>query len=213
MTDDDLRAAYRRTTMTRSAADRAGCPAPEAVAALVAREGSESGRLATLDHVMSCSACHRDFELLRAIDTAGHHQGRTLRRPVGWQRPLALAVAASLALAVGFGPGRDWLEDQRADTMRGDGDAIAVVRPGPGAAITADSMLFTWRATDGASRYTIELLTLDGAVRLATTTTDTNVVLFGLADMPPGDYRWWVRAALPGGERRSELRGISIDPR
>lgn len=71
ISDDELQELY---TSGRSAARAASvprsCPAPEAIEALVLRASAEEARLETLEHVMTCEMCRRDFELLRAIDAA-----------------------------------------------------------------------------------------------------------------------------------------------
>ena len=61
-----------------------GCPTPEAILALVRREGGEHERLATLEHVMSCAACHREYEWLQAVDEAAVEAGG---EPAGVMRP------------------------------------------------------------------------------------------------------------------------------
>src|SRR5687768_16428906 len=136
MNDEALRAAYARAMTEPRSADRAGCPAPDALIALVQRTGPEDMRLATLDHTMSCAACQADFELLRAIDAADRRETATSRRTLRWHRPLMLALAASVVLAIGIGPGRDWLADRQPDTLRGDASAVTVVGPDPGATIS-----------------------------------------------------------------------------
>ena len=69
MIDDELlRTAY--AVHLRRDADRVEasvCPSPEALLALVRREGAEADRLAVLDHVMSCAHCRAEFDLLRAV--------------------------------------------------------------------------------------------------------------------------------------------------
>ena len=210
MTDEQLRAAYARAMASPRSAERTACPNPDALIALVQRDGSEAARLETLDHAMACAACQREFELLRAIDAAERRDTGTTRSSARWQRPLALALAASLVLAIGLGPGRTWLADRQPDTMRGDPAGIDVVRPEAAVTVPRDSLDFVWRPVSGASRYTVELLTLAGAVRLSATTTDTTLTLRGARDVDPGEYRWWVRAALPGGERRSQPRPVTL---
>ena len=211
MTDEQLRAAYARAMASPRSAERTACPSPDALIALVQRQGSEAARLETLDHTMACAACQREFELLRAIDAAERNEsGGSTRAFARWQRPLALALAASLVLAIGLGPGRTWLADRQPDTMRGDPAGIDVVRPEAAVTVPRDSLDFVWRPVSGASRYTVELLTLAGAVRLSATTTDTTLILRGARDVDPGEYRWWVRAALPGGERRSQPRPVTL---
>ena len=99
--DERLRAAYG-TALRSGVAGGNTHASPEAIAALVRREGPESERLATLDHVMSCLDCRRDFDLLRAVEQAGRQVGaaRTSARPT-WLMPAALA--ASLLVAIGLG--------------------------------------------------------------------------------------------------------------
>ena len=75
MSDDRLRDLYAIGQGDRPAGPGGEHPAPEVIAALVRREGPEEGRLATLDHVMSCADCRRDFDLLRAVERAGVESG------------------------------------------------------------------------------------------------------------------------------------------
>ena len=89
MSDDRLRDLYAIAVSGQSAGAAGEHPAPEVIAALVRREGPEEGRLATLDHVMSCADCRRDFDLLRAVERAGvesgaAHRGRPGRRCGCW---------------------------------------------------------------------------------------------------------------------------------
>ena len=101
----------RRRARRRRRWARARHVSPEAIAALARREGSETERLATLDHVMSCRECRAEFDLLRAVEQAGAQSGRgEERRRRTWFVPAALA--ATLLLAVGVGrmvtkPGSD----------------------------------------------------------------------------------------------------------
>ncbi len=183
-------------------------PAPEAIAALVRREGPEEGRLATLDHVMSCADCRRDFDLLRAVERAGVEggaAGRSGRR--AWLMPAALA--ASFLLAVGLG--RTVLRSGGEDTTRGDDrGAVLLVQPGREAR-AGDSLTFSWRAVPGASRYEIELLNASGGVVASAATTDTTIFSEAARLLPPGDYRWWVRATTPDARSlRSAIRPLRL---
>ena len=208
MTDEELRRAYARATAAQRPANRAACPSPDELLALARREGPEATRLATLDHAMACDSCRSELELLRAIEAAerretGHH------RATGWRTPLAIALAASVLLAIGLGLGREWLGTRPSDTMRGGSGSIALLSPGAAATIDGDSIVFAWRGVAGATRYVVELLDRDGNPVLGATTVDTTVIL-PRAETPAGDYRWWVVAELPGGERRSETRPVTL---
>lgn len=210
MNDEALRHAYERILAARRPGDRDACPSVDALLALVEQRGPEAARLTTLDHTMACAPCQQDFELLRAIHAAERTESRATGIQRRWRTPVALALAASLLIAIGLGPGRAWLDGRGPDTMRGNPDGVVLLLPDAGATEDADSVRFAWRPVAGADRYTVELLTVDGAVLLGTPTADTTVVLRGIRDVAPGEYRWWVRAALPGGDQRSETRAITL---
>jgi len=208
VSDERLRQLYTAALAGRPAEGMH--PAPEALAALARREGSEADRLATLDHVMSCAQCRRDFDLLRTIERAGAEagvaSGAAPRR--GWFMPAALA--ASLLLAVGLG--RQLLR-QPDDTTRG-GAAGAVVLIQPGAELAAGQPLtFIWRPVAGASRYQLELLGPGGAVAASAATADTSASPAATRGLPPGEYRWWVRALMVDSRTiRSPLRSLRLTP-
>ena len=118
MSDDRLRELYAIAQGDRPDGPGGEPPAPEVIAALVRREGPEEERLATLDHVMSCAECRRDFDLLRAVERAGIESGAAGRAggKRGWF--MSAALAASVLLAVGVG--RMVLRSGGDDTTRGD---------------------------------------------------------------------------------------------
>jgi hypothetical protein len=209
VSDDRLRDLYAIAQAGRTADPGGEHPAPELIAALVRREGPEEARLATLDHVMSCADCRRDFELLRAVERAGVESGAAGRagRRRAWLMPAALA--ASVLLAVGVG--RTLLRSGGDDTSRGDGHgAVELVQPGREAR-AGDAVLFSWRAMPGASRYELELLDAGGGVVASTATTDTTASPAAAGALPPGDYRWWVRAITSDARSlRSALRPLRL---
>lgn len=200
MTDEALRRAYQ-AGLSPPKRERGDCPSPEGLNALVNREGDEASRLAVLDHVMSCAACRRDFELLRAVHVAGRS------RPTWRYQPLALA--ASIALLVGLGGAALWtrLAPTGRDTLRGSGAQVELIQPAGGAVITPPLVL-VWQPVTGARAYTAELLAPDGRLVQSWTTPDTAITV-STQDAPPvspGSYAWWVRARLPdGSERRSPV--------
>jgi hypothetical protein len=208
VSDDRLRDLYAIAQAGRPAGPGGEHPAPEVLAALVRREGSEEARLATLDHVMSCAACRRDFDLLRAVERAGVESGAARagsRR--SWLMPAALA--ASVLLAVGVG--RTVLRSSADETTRGDGHgAVVLVQPGREAR-AGDALIFSWRGVPGVSRYEIELIDAGGGVVASAATTDTTVSSEATRALPPGDYRWWVRATTPDARSlRSVIRPLRL---
>ena len=206
MTDERLRELYTTALAGRSLAAGPSHPSPEALAALARREGPEEARLATLDHVMSCAECRREFDLLRAIERAGSHTGGTAARRT-WFVPAALA--ASVLLAVGIG--RQALRSASEDTPRGsDGGTIALVQPGAEAS-AGQSVVFAWHPVPGASRYELELLDAGGGLAASATTADTSAAPEAARSLPPGEYRWWVRATTADARSlRSAIRPLRL---
>ena len=150
----------------RPPARAASIPPPEAIAALVRREGPEEARLATLDHVMSCADCRRDFDLLRAVERAGVESGAAGAR--GGRRAW---LHAGGARRVGPARGRrrpDGAALRRATTRPAATATRAVVlvpaRP-RGQAGDAAHLRLACRSP-GASRYELELLDAGGGVAL-----------------------------------------------
>jgi hypothetical protein len=208
--DQKLREIYAGIMSSRGAeAGRvAPCPSPEAILALVRREGDEDARLATLDHVMSCGECRADFDLLRSIEEAGATTaaaGRTVRR--GWMVPAALAASVLLAITVGRFALPGTPEDEV--VRSGNGGGVTLVAPPP--QVPAGSPLqFAWHPIPGAARYRLEVLTGAGEVALEAETADTSITLQGVAGLAPGDYQWWVGASAAGTDVRSRLRPLRL---
>ena len=211
MTEQELRDNYARAVAARSGTGRGACVEPAAIVALVQRDGPEATRLTTLDHVMSCEECRREFDLLGAIERAGAHETRRAVDRIHWRRYATVAVAASLVLAIGLGPGRRlWEHPANDETMRGARSSeVALLAPDDGTSVTG-ATVFTWHAFPGARRYTLELLDAGGNVRLSRQAADTSITIDRL-DVPAGDYQWMVRTTSDDGiERRSAPRSIRI---
>jgi len=209
VSDERLRELYTAALAGRPA-DRVH-PAPEALAALARREGSEADRLGTLDHVMSCADCRRDFDLLRTVERAGAAAGVASRGASrrSWLMPAALA--ASLLLAVGVG--RQLLRQPDDITRGGAAGALLLVQPGSETA-AGRPLTFVWRPVAGASRYELELLDSTGAVAASAVSADTSASPPVARTLPPGEYRWWVRALLADSRTlRSPLRTLRLTPR
>jgi hypothetical protein len=199
MTDEELRRAYQAATSARPSGRRE-CPGAEAISALVEREGKEADRLALLDHVMTCSACRRDFELLRAVHVSSPDASRRRFQP--------LALAASIALLVGLGGMGLWstLGRDQPDLQRSSSAEVELVTPADGAVVNQPVRL-AWRPVSGSFRYTVELLAGDKVVQ-SWVTGDTSVTMPASGDpmVQPGTYAWWVQARLTDGtERRSSV--------
>jgi hypothetical protein len=211
VSDERLRELYAAALAGRSGAGVH--PSPEAIAALARREGPEEARLATLDHVMECAECRRDFDLLRTVERAGVESGVAGRAAArrSWFMPAALA--ASVLLAVGLG--RQVLRSTGDDTTRGTGDSGAVVLVQPGLERAAgEPVTFVWRPVPGASRYDLELLDAHGSVAAAAATSDTSAAPEAARVLPPGEYRWWVRATTSDARTlRSPLRPLRLTAR
>ncbi|HET7469950.1 MAG TPA: hypothetical protein VFJ81_09765 [Gemmatimonadales bacterium] len=180
---------------------------PDAILAVVTREGSEEERLATLEHVMACAECHREYQWLTAVNEAGVEAegsaGAAPRRSRWLGAPMAMA--ASLLVAIGVGVVLSGVFRSADDRERGGGASadIALVGPADRASI-AGPIVFVWHAAPGVSRYVLEVQRADGSVALADTTADTSATVTDLSRLRPDSaYRWWVREATDGAEPRS----------
>ena len=218
MTDARLRELYELALAARDGGGREGCVSPEAMLALVRREGPEAERLATLDHVMACAACRREFDLLRSIELAGAESdsASVARRPPGrsWRHGAPFAIAAALLVAVGLGVrdrGRSRDDVARDDVTRGAGDGVTLVAPATEIASGAP-LVFVWHPDSGASRYLLEVLAADGSVVLSESTSDTTVTPREATRLRPGvSYSWWVRSVGDGGtQRASSVRPLRL---
>lgn len=205
VTEAQLKQAYQEH-LARSRRESASCPPPEAIQALVRREGDETTRLATLDHVMSCGDCRMELDLLRTVEEAGVRSGAvSAPGPRRWMMPAALA--ATLLIAVGLG--RSVLNPSD-DTAR-SGDAARVELIAPGTEVAAGAPVsFAWHPVEGASRYRLEVLNESGDLTIEAETRDTALTSDSAARLAPGRYQWWVIALSPAPGPRSELRRLLV---
>lgn len=203
--DAGLRNDYQRAVAQRRTADRRGCPSIEAIETLATGEGAEAARLATLDHVMQCAACQADFEMFRAI----HSAGRSSRSAIA-PRWYAIGAAAVLVIGVStFALMRD-----SGPLMRGDSApaGLPVLITPRGDVDVASTRRFVWSAIPNATRYRVELLEPGGRVRATAALTDTVWQLPDSVQVRSGErLEWWVRAELPGGrEERSPFVRVRV---
>ena len=209
MDDGRLRDAYAELIAARAPVDRGACAAPEALLALVEREGDEAVRLATLDHVMGCARCREELDLLRAAAAASAQaagasssdpSGRRRRSEPRWPtRPLAIAAGIILVIGVGVITRRG---DDGASRLRGGDSSLALLAP---ERASDGGMLLRWRSIGGAPRYRVEVYTPSGTTVAEGIVTDTTFVV-GPASLGgrPDTLTWMVTALrADGGEVRS----------
>src|SRR5262245_8009843 len=203
MNTSQLRAAYDEVVRQRSPGSRADCPAPERIAAVVERTGNEADRLETLDHVLACAACRREFDMLRTASQAS--QGTLTTTPVRTARfrvASFVALAATLLLAVGILSTRLRGPVNGGSTVRGGGAAIELVAP---RRLPSREVLLTWRSVTGVATYRVEVLDQDGRRLVDTSLVDTTLVLSDSLVRVARAQVWSVGARLRGGS--------SVDPR
>jgi hypothetical protein len=191
--DSDLQRDYQRAVALRGSQGRSNCPRSEAIEALAAGEGAERDRLTTLDHVMACPYCQREFELLRAIHAAG-----APGKVVPLRAWYAVAATALLAVALTiFTVNRD------STTMRGeDADSVPALVSPRGAVDAATARQFAWRPFPDAAQYRFELLGSDGQLRASASVVDTTWTLADSVSIVPGEtLQWTVEAILPDARR------------
>jgi hypothetical protein len=203
--DDRLNELYARALAEDVATGTEGPHAtPEQLLALVRGEGREEQRLELLDHVMSCEACLRRFELLRSIDVAG-----VKTEPKRSWRILPLAVAASVALMLGAAVAQRMGVFSSPDIMRGSRDAVTLLAPAT-AHDPAQPLAFAWRPVAGAERYELEIFDSTDSLIFTATTGDTTAAPTTFRLEPRAEYRWLVRAITPAGPRTSALRLLHL---
>jgi hypothetical protein len=203
MNDDELRNGYAEV-LRRRPTDRASCPGPEALRALVERNGPEASRLATLDHVMGCAPCRAEFDLLAAV--ASGPPASTRRRYL-----LPVAVAAGVTLVVSAALLWRSLEPTvGGDVMRGPGDAVQLVSPR--SVVDERPVRFVWSSAGGQVRYGLEVFTFDGDRVYAAEVRDTTALLPDSVELVRGRrYHWWLVLRYPDG-REARTRVESFTP-
>lgn len=209
LTDEQLRELYARAVAARRDPTRAACPTPDALLAAVGREGPEQRRLATLDHALGCADCRQELELLRAIETSRRNSAGTVVRGRRWMAPRYLLLAASIVLLAAIAVWQRVDRASPAEVFRGSAAGVAVIAPLPDATIANDSLTFAWHPVPGARRYAVEVTTSHDSISVTRETADTTISL-GERSLPAGDYSWWVRAQLDGGESRSTVRRFHV---
>ena len=189
--------------MANRAVGRDGCPVPEQIRALVEHAGPEPDRLVTLDHVMGCSACRREYDLMQSVAA-----GRAMDRQ---RRLVPLAAAATVLLLFGSTIAFVALRARsQADALRGNVSAVELVSPR--GAQGSRPVNFIWRAHPEGGVYTLEVFTPAGDVVYTTETRDTAVALPPDLTLTTGEtYHWWVSVSTPDG-RDARSSPVSFTP-
>jgi hypothetical protein len=204
--------AYEELLAARAPSSRDACPPPEALLALVERQGDEDARLATLDHTMSCASCRRDLDLLRAATAAAGEKapdasgviplpiGRRAGRRAAWA---PLAAAAGIVLVVGVGV-LSRGSREAPSTLRGGAAAVLLAPP---ERVAGGAVMLRWHRVADAPRYRVEVFAPSGATVAEAIVVDTTFTLPAAAFAGrPDSLRWTVTALRPdGGELRSTM--------
>jgi len=188
---------------------RNGCVDEQELLALVQQSGSEKSRLAVLDHVMTCGACRREFELLRAINLSGptpsthRREAPLLKRTQVWL-PLAATILIGFAATLYLGTSRS------APTVtRGANDSLTAIEPI--GEVATGPVTFIWHSVEGAIAFDLEVTRQDGSIVSSATTRDTALVVDAAWLERPGIYSWWVTARfLDGTSRRSDVEELVV---
>jgi hypothetical protein len=189
MNDEELRREYQRASR---GAPPGTHPEPEQLEQIVNGAGSESERLALLEHVLRCPTCGPELDLLRAANEGA----RAAERRMPATRWLALAAAAILVIGFGGLILRGRSVTPAADVMRGRPHALSLIEPAAGDRIAAPVQV-TWHAIDGATTYRVELLSTSGGLVAAWNTPDTSAAIPDSARVRANvQYDVWVRATL-----------------
>jgi hypothetical protein len=214
--DPRLREAYAELIAARAPTNREACPSPDALLALVEREGNEDARLATLDHVMGCARCRADLDLLRAAtdastQVAGGSASDEMVSPARrgarrWPvRPLA--VAAGIVVVIGVGVISRGAGDERPQ-LRGGAAPLTLLGP---ERASDGGVLLRWRSVTDAPRYRVEVYAPSGTTVAEGIVSDTTFLVSSATLAGRPDTLSWMVTALraDGGEVRSTLGRIT----
>jgi hypothetical protein len=169
--DAQLRAAYATLLIDRDPVDRANCPDPDAIVAIVERRAGESARLETLDHVMACAKCRRDLDLVRTASAAAQASG-SHRSVTRFPTNQLLALAATIIVVVGLGIYFRASTRSDAPVMRGNTE-LALHAASRG----ANGAIVSWHAAAGARRYELSIIDGSGRQLLNRSLLDTSLVV------------------------------------
>ena len=196
--DERLRLAYRASLEDPAGASQRSHPEPEALVAVAERSGSEAVRLEVLDHVMSCSACSQELDLVRASLAAA-----AVPRQRTWFRSPSvglMAIAATLLLVAGVKLFFTSGDLETGSRLRG-GSAVSTY---PVRWLSTGAAGLAWHPVADASSYRLEVIDEAGAAVVDSTMRDTTFVLFDSARNRRG-LTWTVTATLGDGSSVSSL--------
>jgi hypothetical protein len=204
--DERLRLAYGTAVEGRTDGSRRSHPEPEALVALAERSGSEAVRLEVLDHVMSCGACRRELDLVRAsLSAAG------MPRQRAWFRSPSIglmALAASLLIVAGVKLFFTSGDLETGPRLRG-GSAVSTY---PVRWLPTGAAGLAWRPTPDAASYRVEVIDEAGAALVDSTMRDTSFVLADSLASSQRGLSWTVTATLGDGSTASSLPVRLVPP-
>lgn len=202
--DERLRLAYSASLEARGATG--SHPEPEALAAVAERSGSEAVRLEVLDHVMSCSACRHDLDLIRASLTAAGLP----RQPTWFRSPSVglIALAAMLLIVAGVRLFMASTDIESGPRLRG-GSAVSTY---PARWLPTGDAGLAWRPVDDAANYRLEVIDEAGAAVVDSTVRDTSFALSESLVRNRRGLSWSVTATLGDGSSVPSLPVRLVPP-
>jgi hypothetical protein len=207
LTDERLRLAYSDALRDRARAERVTCVPPETLLALVEHTGSEAARLEALDHVMACTRCRRELDLVRAsLAAAGTARSRSWFRSPSFG---LMSLAALLLVVAGV----------RLYVVSGDAESGPRLRGGSGIAIHPVAWTrgvgagLAWHPATGAASYRLEVIDDAGRAVVDTTLRDTSFVVADSLVRDRAGIMWTVSAILDDGTSVSSLPARLTPPR
>ncbi len=186
MTDDAALRQQFKAARNREPTERDTCIEADALSVSAQRTDTEAARLVVLEHVATCAACRREFDLL---STVADTKPRAALRWARWGAPLA-AIAAALTLVLWRGRAAP-----AEPPFRGPGATITLHEP----EVDSAMVLLAWSPVPGAGRYLLEVIAPDGTTAATRELFDT-VAAIPRRSLPDAEeYRWSVQASLRDG--------------
>lgn len=166
-------------------------------------------------HAATCEECAR---VLRGLGMLQREAARfdvevpgAAKMPA-WRGPVAMGIAAALAIAIVGGVAWTVLYNANATSTVREAQTSTIEAIAPRGRVTVAPTRFEWRAWDGATRYEVRLFKSDGTLVWSGSTDSTAIQLPSSVALDSGQYYWQVSSSR-GAPAASALVPFTVDGR